>query len=282
MVQPVNHYLRARWKLRFTVGVKARTTRRLLIGAATFAVLYVAVCIFARSVYPKFLFPAPQEEDAFWKQRVRGGEEVMSGPTSLYWIPPRGNERVVVMFHGNGETKLAQAGIAGMIGGGALLVEYRGYGATPGPPPSEQSLYEDGENAIAFLRSKGIGPERTTLFGYSLGSGVAAELATRGHASRLVLVAPFTSIPDVAQYWVRVLPMSLLMSHRLDTLSKAERIHVPTLVVHGDRDRIVPFAEGKAVAAKIPGARFVHVAGGGHTDLFGDPDTVHTIRDFAQ
>jgi pimeloyl-ACP methyl ester carboxylesterase len=98
---------------------------------------------------------------------------------------------------------------------------------------------------------------------------VAAEMARLGRGSTLVLVSPFTSLVDAAASHYGFLPMSLLIPDRFDTLAKAAAIHIPTLVVHGDRDDVIPFAQGQAVATAIAGARFVPIAGAMHGDIYG-------------
>ena len=135
--------------------------------------------------------------------------------------------------------------------------------------PSEEGLYADAEAALEVLRRRGIDPSRTVLFGYSLGSGVAAEMAHRGRGSALVLVAPFTSVPAVVTDVAPIFPARLVVRDAFDTLAKAPAIHVPTLVIHGDRDQVVPFWMGKKLSEVVPGARFIAVPGGRHGDLFG-------------
>ena len=149
-----------------------------------------------------------------------------------------------------------------------VLVEYRGYGASRGPDPCEEGLYLDAEAVLDMLNQRGMGPDRIVLWGTSLGTGVAAEMARRGRGSSLILVSPYTSIPDLVTHVLRALPARALMPEQFDTLAKSAEIRVPTLVVHGDADEIVPFAMGERVARAIVGARLLRVAGGHHGDLF--------------
>jgi len=79
------------------------------------------------------------------------------------------------------------------------------------------------------------------LWGISLGSGVAAEMARRGRGAALVLMAPYTSIPGIIVVAVPFAPGALLSPYCFDTLSKAAQIRVPTQIIHGDADEIVPF-----------------------------------------
>jgi fermentation-respiration switch protein FrsA (DUF1100 family) len=150
-----------------------------------------------------------------------------------------------------------------------LLVEYRGYGTSGGPEPTEEGLYLDAEAALDMLASKGVAPEKIVLWGTSLGTGVAAEMARRGRGSRLVLVSPYTSIPDLVTDVVPGVPARLLVADHFDTLAKSAEIRVPTIVLHGDADEIVPFWMGRRIAEAIAGARLLRVPGGHHSDLFG-------------
>jgi len=93
-------------------------------------------------------------------------------------------------------------------------------------------------------------------------------MALRGHASGLILTAPYTSIPRVASRILPILPMRLIVGDVYDNLEKAPRIKLPTLVIHGDQDGIVPYDMGVSLAEAIEGARLVTVAGAGHNDIF--------------
>jgi fermentation-respiration switch protein FrsA (DUF1100 family) len=219
------------------------------------------------------LYPAPRRKllrppsgCELVETRASDGE-----PLQLLWAPPRAGARTVVFFHGNGETigdvvslfrEIGQRGI------GFVLVEYRGYGGSPASAPSEAGLYADAEGALSFARERGHTQNDIALWGFSLGSGVATEMATRGHGKRLLLTAPYTSIPDVAQRYAPFLPMRTLIADQFDNLAKADRLRLPTLILHGDDDRIVPYDMGVTLANRIAGAELVTVRGAGHNDVF--------------
>ena len=180
--------------------------------------------------------------------------------------------RTIVDFHNNRETIENRLDVATKLharGFGVLLVEYRGYGSSRGPEPSEEGLYLDAEAALDLLALRGVPAERIVLWGTSLGTGVAAEMARRGRGGALVLISPYTSIPDLVTDVVPGVPARLLLADHFDTLAKSANIRVPTTVVHGDADEIVPFWMGQRIAGAIPGARLVRVRGGHHGDLFG-------------
>jgi uncharacterized protein len=179
--------------------------------------------------------------------------------------------RTIVHFHNNRETAAARADVARALharGLGVLLVEYRGYGASRGAEPSEEGLYLDAECALDMLARRGVGPDRVVLWGTSLGTGVAAEMARRGRGAGLVLVTPYTSIPGLVRDVVPFAPARFLVPDHFDTLGKSAAIVARTVVIHGDADEIVPFWMGERVAGAIAGARLVRVSGAHHGDLF--------------
>lgn len=253
----------------------------MVIAIAVLSTLYLGLCVLARVAYPHVLFPAPRLDapPAEVAARIAKREAELlrlaqpdgSSTVALLVAPRDAHARVVVMLHGNGETMFDRLPLAAALearGLGVVLVEYRGYGLTFGPPPEEPSIYADAARVLDELAARGYGTERIAIWGTSLGTAPAAEMAKRGRAASLVLVTPFTSIPAIASRIAPLLPARLLLAHRFDTLSKAGEIHCPTLVVHGDADEVVPFDMGESVAGAIAGARFVRVPGGHHNDLF--------------
>jgi fermentation-respiration switch protein FrsA (DUF1100 family) len=126
-----------------------------------------------------------------------------------------------------------------------------------------------------MLASQGVTADRIVLWGTSLGTGVAAEMARRGRGSRLILVTPYTSLPDLVTDRVPLIPARILLADHFDTLAKSPEIAVPTTIVHGDADEIVPFWMGERIARAVRGAQLVRVPGGHHGDLFArDGDTL--------
>lgn len=190
---------------------------------------------------------------------------------------------VVVHFHNTSETAAAPLAIGRKLrarGLGVLVVEYRGYGMSRGGDPTEAGLYLDAEAALDMLSQRGTSASRIVLWGTSLGTGVAAEMARRGRGGALVLVSPYTSIPGLVRDAAPMVPADLLVSDHFDTLAKAAQLHLPTLVIHGDADEIVPFWMGQRVAGAIEGAQLLRVPGGHHGDLFAK-DGAHLVEAMA-
>ena len=188
-----------------------------------------------------------------------------------WYKAPADGGAVIVLFHGNAGTIADRAFKARPLldaGFGLLLVEYRGYGGNPGSP-SETGLYADGHAALKFLDGQGIGADRIVLYGESLGCGVAVELATTQPFAALVLEAPFTSVPDVGASHYPYLPVRWLAKDRFASIDKIGRIEAPLLLIHGERDNVVPIRFGRRLFAAAPepkSALFVPAAG--HNDLY--------------
>jgi pimeloyl-ACP methyl ester carboxylesterase len=237
------------------------------------------------------LYPAPRlpREPSRHHGEVIRAAAPSGRPVFALWscVEPRG--RTVVHFHGNGE-QLADVGPLaawlGQKGRNALAVEYPGYGLASGQRPSEDALYEAAEAALVYLRDTlGVPPEKTTLMGQSLGSGVAAEMALRGHGARLILLSPYTSIPDVAARVVPFLPSRRMVVDRFATAEKAPRIDRPTLIVHGEQDELIPVSMGRELGRLFPKATVEVLAGVHHNDLFAPPhgpELLARILDFSR
>jgi alpha-beta hydrolase superfamily lysophospholipase len=187
-------------------------------------------------------------------------------------LPAERDAKTVVLFHNNRETAEEQLGLADALharGLGVVVLEYRGYGGSAAAgAPTEDGLYGDAEAVLAMLAARGVGSDRIILFGISLGTGVAAEMARRGHGAALVLVSPYTSIPELVRAAVPGIPAQYMLPDRFETGAKTAEIRVPTLVVHGDADEIVPFWMGERIAHGVASGRLYRVRGGHHGDLF--------------
>jgi fermentation-respiration switch protein FrsA (DUF1100 family) len=161
------------------------------------------------------------------------------------------------------------------LGLNLFAYDYRGYGRSEGRP-AEQGIYADALGAYRYLvDSLQVPPTRIILFGHSLGTGVATELAARVPAAALVLEAPYTSLPDVGQEAYPWLPVRFLAGERYETIAKIGGVTVPKLIFHSPEDDIVPYAHGRRVfAAAAEPKRFVTVRGG-HAGAFREDSNVY-------
>jgi fermentation-respiration switch protein FrsA (DUF1100 family) len=190
------------------------------------------------------------------------------------WRLPHPSPRFTILFaHGNAGNishRLDRARLlASRLSAEVFLFDYRGYGRSEGRP-DEQGTYRDARAAHRHLiEAQGVTPDRLVLFGESLGSAVVLDLALERAARALVLESPFTSIPDMARLVLPWLPLSALLQTRYDNLAKVGGLKLPLLVAHGDRDEVVPFAQGRRVFEAAPEPkRFHRIAGAGHNDTY--------------
>lgn len=220
------------------------------------------------------MYPAPKI--ASLPRSTRGKLLVLDGNQTqkvhVYYIPAQGDLPTVVLFHGNAEQLADQIPLAedfADVGVGVYVVEYPGYGLSSDGTTTEANVYSDAETALGYLE-EGLKVSRSkeVLFGRSLGTGVAAEMAVRGYGSRLILVSPYSSMVALASKRAPILPTQWLVLDRYDTLEKAPRIQQPTLIVHGAKDRVIPCEMGKAIGARVPRSREYIVPGAEHNDIF--------------
>ena len=236
-----------------------------ILGALALA--YAAAVGGLYAAQDRFIYPAPQTRHA---PAPGFAAETLATEDSLvlqaHWRAPAEGRPSIVFFHGNGGSlALAAQETQGFVaeGYGVLLVEYRGYGGNPGSP-SEDGFYRDGRAAMAFLRAKGIAPARTVIIGHSLGTGTASQMAKEFAPVALILLAPFTSLPDAAAEALPFVPARWLVRGQFDNLAKVPGLALPVLILHGNADRVVPFALGARLAKVAPRATFRALAGAGH------------------
>jgi hypothetical protein len=250
--------------------VPGRSWRKLLFPALRIAVLLVVaggliVLFETRLIY----FPS-RAHDATPAGLGLRSEEVWlraeDGVRLHAWFLPVPDARLTVLLsHGNGGNishRLDRALLVqSRLGASVFLYDYRGYGSSEGSP-DEAGTYRDVRSAYEYLvAEKKVDPARLVLFGESLGSAVALDLALERPAAALVLESPFTSVPDMART-TAFAPLAPFVRTRYDNLGKIARLRMPLLVLHGDQDEIVPFAQGRRLfeAAPLP-KRFFAIPG---------------------
>jgi uncharacterized protein len=181
---------------------------------------------------------------------------------------------LLIAYHGNADLAVWNVEWAAMLerltGWAVLLPEYRGYGGLGGSPDYRSSQ----RDALATYRlareSLGMDSSRIALYGHSLGSAVATELAAERPSVVLILEAPFTSARDMAR--AMLMPATavwgLIARVHFDTRAKVAELDTPTWVAHGERDGVIPVRMGRAVhaAARVPGELLI-VRGAGHNDM---------------
>ena len=206
------------------------------------------------------------------------------------WFIPHPEARAtMVWFHGNAgnishrveNIKLLYDKVKINI----FIFDYRGYGRSGGSV-SEEGTYRDGAAALDFVKKQlRVDAKNLIIFGRSLGAAVAAEMALRFESRGLILETPFMSIREMAKTVFPILPIGPLLQTRYDVVEKVGKIKVPLLVLHGDRDDVVPYEQGKKVfAAAGEPKEFYTIGGATHNDtyLVGGDAYFQRLRSFVE
>lgn len=173
---------------------------------------------------------------------------------------------LIIFFHGNADMidRLTDRPCEyARLGCSSLLIEYPGYRANPGTP-SERSIVDQGVRAVEQMRSRpDVNPNAIVLHGMSLGTGVAAQVASRTAPAALMLDSPFTSVASFAAGYF--IPPSIV-KHPFHTDQVLGALACPILIIHGTRDTIIPVAQGRALSKLNPRTTYVELDAG-HLDL---------------
>jgi fermentation-respiration switch protein FrsA (DUF1100 family) len=159
------------------------------------------------------------------------------------------------------------------IGCNFFVFDYRGYGQSDSET-TEQGTYLDAEGALACLHNRSdIDASRIVFYGFSLGTGVATELALREPSAGLILRAPYTSMREMVRWRYPKMRVPLAVAPwlprtRYDSAAKISRVRVPVLIMHGDADERVPYEMGRRLYDLAPEPKtFVTFPGAAHADF---------------
>ena len=202
------------------------------------------------------------------------------------WVLPEPNsERWLVYFHGQGQDISHYLSVTTQLGGlgyNVLTLDYRGYGRSDGVP-SETGLYADARATYDYLLKRGVQPENIVLYGYSLGSGVAVDLASKVEVGAVVLEAAYTSLDAAAKSLYRVLPTGLLRN-RFESDLKIGSVSAPTLFIHAADDRLIPIQQGRTLFELSTAEKAFLEVEGGHAAMFAQaqPQAFKQIKGFLE
>jgi hypothetical protein len=206
-----------------------------------------------------------------------------------WFIPSTEGDLTLLWFHGNAgnishrldNIRLLHEKVKIHI----FIWDYRGYGRSEGSV-SEKGTYKDATAALKYLRSrKDLDPKKFVFYGRSLGAAVAVDLALREESLALIIETPFASIREMAKLIFPFLPVGPFLRTRYDTLEKIRQVRGPLLILHGDQDDIVPYAQGQRIFEAAPEPKeFYTIRGAHHNDTFivgGDPYFA-ALKDFIE
>jgi len=159
------------------------------------------------------------------------------------------NYKTILYLHGNAgslENRIHKVNHFNDMNINFLLLAWRGFNGNAGKP-TEQGLYQDAKNAVRWLMNQGISEENIIIYGESLGTGVATEIAQKKNFAGVILESPFTSMVAAGKSKYPIFPIKLLLKDKYESDKKIKNIMSPILVMHGEDDQIVPFWMGKKI-----------------------------------
>lgn len=242
----------------------------LLIALASYAGIVGLMYLAQRSLmyFPETVRTAPAE--AGFPEAQETVLNSSDGTRVIVWhVPPKENKPVFLYFHGNGGSlryRVPRFKNLTADGSGLVALSYRGYGGSSGSP-SEEGLLADADAAYAFAAAQ-YPTSKLIVWGESLGTGVAVALAAEKKADGVILEAPYTSTADIAFAAYPFIPVSLLMKDQFRSDARIGKVKAPILILHGQRDNIVPFAYGRRLFELAPEPKqFVPFPAGEHENL---------------
>ena len=248
------------------------TPTRAIVGLVlSIAVLYAAAIAWLMTQETRLLFqagrPLGESRPSFPFTQVNvprqdGGQQFawkMEQPAARTWI---------LFLHGNSATIASRVNIARYrelreLGVNVLAPEYRGFAGLPGVP-SEGGVNADARAAFDYLTGPlHVPATRVVIYGWSLGSAVAVDLAANVDEAAVILEGAPASLVAIGAQQYPLFPIRLVMRNPFESIRKVDRVHSPMLFLHSPEDAIVPYQEGRRLYdAALPPKRFVEVRGG--------------------
>ena len=176
---------------------------------------------------------------------------------------------VILYFHGNAGdlsrwSKITEYFVE--MNYDVLVMDYRTYGKSQGKL-SEDTLYSDAQFCYDYLL-KQYSEGNITLYGRSLGTGMASKLAIKNKPKQLILETPYYSILDVAKHRFPLFPIKSLLRYHFPNYEYVQKVKCPIAIIHGTSDKVVPYESGKKLSElNIDNLEFISIEGGGHNDL---------------
>jgi pimeloyl-ACP methyl ester carboxylesterase len=191
---------------------------------------------------------------------------------------------VILYFHGNAGDlsrwgKLTEYFVARQYD--VLVMDYRTYGKSTGTL-SEHAFYRDAQYCYDYLL-KQYSETKITLYGRSLGTGIASYLASKNQPKQLILETPYYSILDVAEHRFSMFPLKKLLKYHFPTFEYLPKTSCLVTILHGTEDSVVPYASGKKLLGLgIDNLNFITVDGGNHNNLMDFDDYHNSINGLLQ
>jgi fermentation-respiration switch protein FrsA (DUF1100 family) len=192
--------------------------------------------------------------------------------------------KTIVYFHGNAGTldnRIHKLNHFKDMDVNFLIIAWRGFSGNEGKP-TEEGLYIDGLSAINWITNQGVKEEDVILYGESLGTGIATEIAQNKNFAGVILETPFTSMINAAKNFYPYLPVSILLKDLYENEKKIKNINIPILIMHGEQDTIVPFKMGKKMYQLANEPKYFYFTKHDNHMMVYDEPMIKTLKNFIQ
>ncbi len=192
--------------------------------------------------------------------------------------------KTLLIFHGNAgdlSNRIYKLNELYKLEINILLISWRGFSGNKGSP-TEKNLYKDAEAAIKWLNKKDVSNNQIILYGESLGTGIAVEMAKKNDFNSIILESPFTSIENSAKIYYPYLPVKYLLKDRYDTISKINMVKSPIMIMHGEKDDVVPFSMGKKLFEKANNPKHSYFTSTDDHMMEFNPELLKEIKNFIE
>ena len=216
-------------------------------------VLIYFIIIISTYFFQRSLLYHPKENNYFGdkldvsiqkvKIKTKDGIELLSWYHKKNFV----DYKTILFLHGNAgslENRIHKINHFKNININFLIISWRGFSGNKGQP-TEEGLYEDARSAVRWLKSNGISEKQIIIYGESLGTGIATEIAQNKNFGGIILESPFTSMINAGKDKYPYLPVKLLLKDKYESNKKIKNIKSPILIMHGKLDKLVPFTMGK-------------------------------------
>ncbi len=224
-------------------------------------IVYISVVVFLIFYQRKLLYH-PSENNYLDETQLNHTIEktfIQSNDKLVSWYFKKNPKfKTILFFHGNAgklDNRVYKLNELSKLELNYLIVAYRGFSGNAGKP-TESGLYEDANFAKIWLNKNGVKDKDIIIYGESLGTAVAIDLASRYNFSGIILESPFTSMLDLAQKYYPIFPVKLILRDRYESRKKLNDIKSPVLVMHGKKDKIVPFYMGEQILEALSSPKF--------------------------
>ena len=192
--------------------------------------------------------------------------------------------KTILFFHGNAgklDNRVYKLNELAKLNINYLIVAYRGFSGNQGKP-SEEGIYKDSNAAKKWLNENGINDKNIILYGESLGTAVAVDLASKNNFAGIILESPFTSMIKLAKKYYPYLPVTILLKDKYESENKLKKINAPILIMHGKKDTIVPFEMGEEMFNKSNNPKFKYFNEVDVHMMDYNKELISSIKDFIQ